>query len=186
MKKTVATIVSRILDPFIVLAVLLIIALTKSSLTHALQIQWFIITGLAMIGVPLGLFVWALHKGKIRNWDISDRGERPKLFLVMLVYETLLLFIIRPFMDIFLFQTFLTFIIAFAGFAFITLFWKISGHAFVSALAAGFIIQWFGWIWWPVLLIVLLVSWSRVVRGDHTVLQVLAGTIYAWGILLIV
>jgi membrane-associated phospholipid phosphatase len=182
MKKTLATIVSRILDPFVVLTILLIVAFAKSSLTTLQQIQWFIITGLAMIGIPLGLFVWALHKGKIKNWDISDRGERPKLFLLMLLYETLLLFIVRSLMDAFLFQTFLTVIIAFAGFSFITLFWKISGHAFVNALAAGLIIQWFGWGWWSILCIVPLVSWSRVVRGDHTIAQVVAGSAYAFSL----
>ena len=68
----------------------------------------------------------------------------------------------------FLFQTFLTVLISFAGFSLITFFWKISGHAFINALVTGYIIQWFGWSWWPVLLIVPLVSWSRVVRKDHT------------------
>lgn len=178
MKLKAATIISRILDPFIVLTVLFIVAFAKSSLTSPPQIQWFIITAFAMIGIPVGVFVWLLRTKKIKNWDISDRSERPKLFLIMLLYETLFLFIVRPLFDAFLFQTFLTVIIAFAGLSFVTLFWKISGHAFVNALAAGFIIQWFGWSWWPVLLIVPLVSWSRVVRGDHSILQVILGALY--------
>ena len=49
-----------------------------------------------MIGIPLGLFVWALHTGKIKNWDVSDRRERPKLFLFLLFYEILCIIFIRP------------------------------------------------------------------------------------------
>ena len=64
--------------------------------------------------------------------------------------------------------------------------WKISGHASVAALATGLIIQWFGWYWWPILLIVPLVAWARVVRRDHTVGQVIAGAVYSWGLIQLV
>jgi len=49
-------------------------------------------------------------------------------------------------------------------------------------LATGVVIARYGWSWWPVFLSVPLVGWSRVVTKNHTIAQVIAGTMYSWAI----
>lgn len=180
MKHTIATIISRVFDPFVAITILLILAIGRSSLTMSEQIRGLFVGLVVIIGVPVGLFIWAIRTKLAENWDVSKREERPKLFFLIFFYELLVLLFLRPTLDQFLYQTLITFICAFAGFTFVTLFWKISGHAFINAFVTGHIVTWFGWVWWPVLFVVPLVSWSRVVRGNHTVLQVVLGALYGW------
>jgi len=165
--------------------VLLFFALQKSTLAGPTMIKFLFLSFTLMIGVPVVLLLYAIKKKIVSNWDISERKERPKVFGIILVIEFAFLFLLRPIMDPFLFHTFLSIFIAMVGFAGVTLFWKISGHAFINSLVSGFIVLWFGWGFWPVLLAVPLVSWSRVVRRDHTVLQVVAGALYAWMLLIL-
>jgi membrane-associated phospholipid phosphatase len=180
-----ATIISRIFDPYLMLTVLFLCAMYKSTLATTVKIQGTIIGAIIIIVVPIALSIWAIRTKRLVNWDASKREERPKLFLFILVYEFFVLLFLKPILDQMLFQTFATFLVSFAGFLAITLFWKISGHAYVNALVSGFIIRWFGWGWWPVLLAAPLVSWSRVARGNHTILQVVLGACYGWAVVIV-
>ena len=61
--------------------------------------------------------------------------------------------------------------------AFITRWWKISLHCAVAGGATATMVLIYG-LWWLVLAAaVALVAWSRVVVGDHTVAQVVAGAV---------
>ncbi len=170
MKLTTATIISRIFDPFIMLAVMF-----AMLLSHTVA---FIPAFVSMVIVPFVLFVIAVKTKFVSNWDLSDRTERPKIMWPLVVIEgvCIVLFHLWPLLPIFF---------AIIGFAIITHFWKISGHAMAAGLATGVCVITYGWVWWPVLLIVPLVGWSRVVRKNHTLLQVIAGAIYAWAIVFI-
>ncbi len=174
-----ATVISRLFDPFLVTTVLLTLALQKSTLTGAAQARFFLVVLFSMVGIPAGLLVLAIKKKIVDNWDMTKRGQRPKMLFGLLVLEVMNLVVVRPFADQFLFTTLVTLLASLVGFTLITLFWKISGHTFANALVVGLIIKWFGWLWWPILFIVPLVGWARVVRRDHTVAQVVAGALYA-------
>ena len=160
-----AHLVSRLFDPFIMLAVVCIVLLSHTTV--------FIPAFISMVIVPLALFFIAWKTKFVSNWDVSNRQERPKLFWPLIAIETISIVVFQLWFLI-------PMIVAFAGFALITHFWKISGHTFASALATGILVSRFGWQWWPALLIVPLVAWSRVVRKNHTITQVIVGALYAW------
>ncbi len=168
--KKVATIISRVFDPFILLAIVFVVLLSGTPV--------FFPAFICMILVPLVLFFVAWKTKFVANWDVSDRRERPKILWSLVAIEAL---------GVFLFHigTMIPILIALIGFSVITHFWKISGHAMAAGLATATIVARFGWVWWPVLLIVPLVGWARVVRRDHTIAQVIAGALYSWILILI-
>jgi membrane-associated phospholipid phosphatase len=160
-----ATIISRVFDPFIMLAVVFIVLLSHS--------QIFFPAFIGMVVVPLALYAIAVQTKFVSDWDLRDRRERPKIIWPLVGIETSCLILFH----LWLLTPILVSII---GFAVITHFWKISGHAMAAGLATGVCVITYGWVWWPVLLVVPLVGWSRVVRKNHTLLQVIAGALYAW------
>ncbi len=165
-----ATIISRIFDPFIMLAVVCVLLFWSSPT--------FIPALALMIGLPFLLYVAAWRFRIISNWDVTDRKERPKLLWSMLLMEILASVLLRT-------TLLVPFIFLFVGFALITHVWKISGHMMAVALAAGMIIQRFGWGAWPVIICVPVVLWARVAGKYHTVAQAVAGAMYPWIFLLI-
>jgi membrane-associated phospholipid phosphatase len=183
--KKIATFVSRILDPFLVMTVVALVGIRRSTLTTHAQIIFLITAFVLMIGIPAALLALSVKKKWISNWDMSIRSERPKALLIMLAIELLSLIILKPMADAFLFSFLVLVIVWSIGFSIITHYWKISGHSGISALGSGLLVSWFGFSVWPVLLIVPIVSWSRVVRKNHTILQVIIGAIYSWSLILI-
>lgn len=165
MNKTVATIISRIFDPFVMLAVIFVTLFYNSPVA----VPAFILT----ILLPLALFVIAWKSKIIGDWDVSDRRQRPKILWTLVVIEIINCIVLKMYAAI-------PVLVVLTGFAAITQFWKISGHAMAAALATGILISRFGIAWWPVLLIVPFVGWARVVRHDHTIWQVVAGALYSW------
>ena len=170
MKQSIATIISRVFDPFIMLAVVIVVLLSHTRV--------FIPAFISIVIIPFALFFIAWKTKLVSDWDITDRSQRPMLFWSLTAIEIINIVVFRLWFLI-------PMIIAFAVFSLITHFWKISGHAFANALATGILISRFGWHWWPVLFIVPLVVWSRVVRKNHTLPQVIAGALFAWTVVFI-
>lgn len=170
MKQSIATIISRVFDPFIMLAVVIVILLSHTRV--------FVPAFISIVILPFVLFFIAWKTKRVSDWDITDRRERPMLFWSLTAIEIINIVVFKLWFLI-------PMILAFVGFSFITHFWKISGHAFASALATGILISRFGWHWWPVLFIVPLVVWSRVVRKNHTLPQGIAGALFAWTVVFI-
>ncbi|MBI3386054.1 phosphatase PAP2 family protein [Candidatus Gottesmanbacteria bacterium] len=161
----IPTIISRIFDPFAVLFIVFVIIMWGTPV--------FLPALLGMVVLPLVLFIVAWKTKFVSNWDITDRRERPKILWTLVIIEAVgtIAFHLWPVVPI---------LVSLVGFAIVTQFWKISGHAMAAAFATGTVIAQFGWDFWPVLLIVPLVAWARVVRRDHTVAQVVVGALYAW------
>lgn len=181
-----ATLISRIYDPFVVLAVISMIATLRSGLPADGIVRFLVVLLLGMVMPPAILLTLAVKTKRIGNWDISNRKQRIPAFLVLSVLLVLDYVLVMYFGNPYLMQYFLLLISCFIGFFLITIFWKISGHTAVAALGTGLLVYWFGWPWLPVLLIVPLVGWARVVRHDHTPAQVLAGALYAWTVMFMV
>lgn len=165
-----ATVISRIFDPFIMLAVLFVILFYHTSMV----VPAFFL----MVILPLLLFILAWKTKFISNWDVSDRRERPKVLWTILAIEVASSILLKT-------TTAFPVLFVLLGFTVITHFWKMSGHMMGVALITWAVISRFGWNWWPVLLIVPIVSWARVVRKDHTIAQVIAGALYSWFLLVL-
>ena len=170
MTHRIATIISHIFNPFFVLIPIFIILTYQSP--HGM------LAFICMALVPLVFYFGAWKTKYISDLFITDRRERPKMLWPLVVLEA---------SGILIFQLWngLPILAAIIGFAIITHFWKISGHAMAAALVTGTIVATYGWSYWPVLLIVPVVAWARVVRRDHTLAQVVAGALYSWTVLFV-
>jgi membrane-associated phospholipid phosphatase len=169
--KTVATVISRVFDPFITFAIVFIVLFYYTNI--------FVPAFLLMIALPFGLFFIAWKTKFVSNWDVSERRQRPKILWTLVGIEIIASVILQT-------ATAVPVLAALIGFAMVTQFWKMSGHTVAAGLMTGVIIAHYGWAWWPVLLVVPLVGWARVVRKDHTIAQVVVGAIYSWIVLLII
>jgi len=180
MKKNIATVSSRLFDPFVVITAIMILAFSRSGLSPIVAIKLFIAVYTVAVLVPVMLLLFAIRRKTIDSWDIPKRHMR----LVPLGIEfaaTLIGYgVVLRFGNEFLVQLFMLLLVWLAGFFCITAFWKVSGHVGTAALGTGLLVHWFGWGAWPFLLVIPILSWARVVRHDHTIAQVIAGAIYSW------
>ena len=183
----VARHVSNILAPVsISLPLVVLIALYHArdvplALLYALMTLFFLSIG------PLIYIVIAVRMGKISDVDVSRRTERagPFLFGISSVLAGwLALILLHGPRDL---QTVLI-ITAVSGIVMMvtTLWWKISIHASSMGGAATMLTAFYGAVMLPTFLLLVLVSWSRVVLRRHTVLQVVAGSLVSIALTLLI
>jgi len=174
-----ATVISRLFDPLVTATVLMGIAFRVSGMETIRMLLLFVSVYILVVGIPIFLLVGGLRQGKISNWDLSERRERIVPMLVELCLILVSGMLMYHFGNAFLFHIVLVFFAWFTGFFAITLFWKISGHVATNTLVAGILMGWFGVSLWPLLFIIPFIAWSRVVRKNHTVAQVIGGLLYS-------
>lgn len=182
MTKQIATIISRIFDPFIVFTILLVLTFIRGGVP---SVSTLVITVFLTILVPVALIMWGIKMKMVKNWDMSERKERPKVLGILIVIYCVDLLLLHGLLGAVTFRMFIFFFAVLTGFTIITLKWKISGHTMSNAFVTGMIVTLYGPSWWPILFVVPAVAWARVVRRDHTILQVVAGAVYSWGLLLL-
>lgn len=185
MKKYIATVISRIFDPLVVITVIMLLAFLRSGLPPIVGIKLFVAVYTIGVLIPVVLLLFAIRRKIIDSWDIPKRHMRLVPLGIEFVATLIGYGIVLRFGNAFLVQLFILLLLWLAGFFCITALWKISGHVGTVALATGLLLRWFGWGAWPVLFIVPLVGWARVVRRDHTVAQVIAGAAYSWILILL-
>lgn len=166
--------------PFIVLIALYHARNVLHALLYALLALFFLCVG------PLLYIVTAVRMGKISDMDVSRRTERagPFLFGIFSVLAGwLALIVLHGPRNL---QTVLI-ITAVSGIVMMvtTLWWKISIHASSMGGAATMLTAFYGAVMLPTFLLLILVSWSRVVLRRHTVLQVVAGSLVSIALTLV-
>ena len=167
--------------PFILLIALYHARNVLQAVLYALLTLFFLCVG------PLLYIVTAVHMGKISDMDVSRRTERagPFLFGISSVLAGwLALIILHGPRNL---QTVLI-ITAVSGIVMTvtTLWWKISIHASSMGGAATILTAFYGAVMLPTFLLLILVSWSRVILRRHTVLQVVAGSLVSIALTLLV
>ncbi len=165
MNYKLATIISRLFDPFLTLAIVFVFLYWGTPT--------FLPALLLMIILPFALFVLAWKTKFISNWDVGDRRQRPRVLWILLAIEIGASVLLKT-------GETMPLLVALFGFTLISHFWKMSGHALAIGLMTGTIVARFGSAWWPILLAVPLVGWARVQTNNHTPAQVIAGALYAW------
>jgi membrane-associated phospholipid phosphatase len=163
--------------PVVVLVLLLISPAIEPGFPGTM---WFGLLGALFVCVlPLAYVLVMVKLGRITDHHVSDRRQRPALLLMALVSVVaglVVLQLVRGPVSI------SVMIIALIGgiavLAFVSAFWKMSGHA--SALAAAVVIAvlMFGPAWLPLLLLIPAVGWSRLVLRAHTLAQVIVGSLF--------
>lgn len=172
---TVALVVSRILDPMWVIPA---VTLVK---TAPLGFLFSLILMLLMLGIP---FILRFHFRK-HDWDIKKRKDRPQIIAVLLLLGCITMIFSLIFGNTEMTTLLLFYEVWLLGFLCISLFYKISGHVGGMALGTGLLLSWYGIAWWPMLLLIPIVGWARVITKNHTIAQVIVGGLYSW-ILLVV
>jgi hypothetical protein len=179
-----STVLSRIFDPFIVLAGVTGWSIWKSSLPVSSKYLFMGVVFGVMILPPVLLLAWAVFTKRISNWDISNRSQRPLALFIVVLLGFVNILIVQAFGNRSLTNLFIIYQVWMAGFLGITLLYKISGHTGTLALAAGLLVLRFDMNIWYMVAALVVLGTARVVRKNHTPAQVVLGALYSWGILL--
>ncbi|WP_376796143.1 hypothetical protein [Thermogemmatispora sp.] len=170
--------VSTVFAPFsISLPLVALVALYHSSdprhaLTYAFITLFFLSLG------PLLYIAIGVQTGRLSDLDITRRSERTGPYLFSISSATVGLFVLQTLHGPYNLMTLLIItIISGIIMLFITLWWKISVHASSMASAATLLTAMYGSAMLPLFLLLVLVSWSRVVLRRHTVAQVTIGAL---------
>lgn len=137
--------------------------------------------GVTLFFLSIGPMIYILlgvRLGRLSDVDVSRRTERTGPFLFGVVSITVGLVALMTIhgpknLETVLMSAAVSGIIMMVT----TLWWKISIHASTMAGAATMLTALYGAMMLPAFLLLLLVSWSRVVLGRHTVAQVVAGAL---------
>jgi membrane-associated phospholipid phosphatase len=182
----VARHISNILSPAVIsLPLVFLVALYRSS-NQASNLYYALITlFFASIG-PLLYIVIGVRLGKFTDVDVSVRSQRTGPFLFGLGSCFLGLLVIAQTHGPKNLQTLMIMTIISGIILMITtMWWKISIHASTLAGAVTLLTALYGLVMLPAYLLVILVSWSRVVLHRHTIAQVTAGSLVSIAMTLI-
>ncbi len=170
--------VSNILAPATIsVPMILLVAFYKaSSIASALAYA-----GLTLFFLSIGPFTYifiGVRLGKLSDVDVSKRTERVGPFTFGLISICLGWFaLVLAHAPTPLISTVIVTAISGLIMMVITLWWKISLHASSLGAAATILTVLYGAIMLPTFLLLVLVSWSRVVLRRHTLSQVIAGSL---------
>ncbi len=182
----VARHVSNILSPAVIsLPLILLVAFYRSS-NQATNLFYALITLFFVSVGPLLYIIAGVRLGKFTDVDVSVRSQRTGPFLFALGSCLLGLLIMALTHGPKNLQTLIIMLIV-SGIVFMitTMRWKISIHASTLAGAVTLLAVLYGLVILPAYLLVILVSWSRVVLRRHTVAQVVAGSLVSIAMTLI-
>lgn len=178
MQELVAKSISHIFSPIIAWPIFLIILLYHQPTQLWLPVLIFEFV------IPTILFSVFMKLKLISDLEITQVKERRLFFITLLASHlaaTLYLWLAGS-------STLgelrlLGLVIEIVGTA-VTFFWKISAHLAANSFVIAVVMVVFGWQWWPLLLILPVVAWARVVRKKHTVLQTILGGVLPFVIVL--
>ena len=170
--------ISNILAPSTIsLPFVLLVSLYHAQSTTSV----LLFTSLTLFFLTLGPMVYVLigvRKGWLSDVDVSRRTERAGPFLFGITSVALGLILLcyvnapRNLETLLLITT-----ISGVIMLIVTLWWKIRIHASSMAGAATMLTVLYGAVMLPTFLLLILVSWSRVVLRRHTTAQVIAGSL---------
>lgn len=143
-----------------------------AALIYALIALFFLSIG------PLIYVVIGVRRGRLSDFELSRRSERAGPFLFGIISTSVGLLVLALLhaprdLQTALLLTAITAVILMVT----TLWWKISLHASTMAGAATVLTVLYGIALLPSFLLLVLVSWSRVVLRRHTVAQVVVGSL---------
>ncbi|HKU29817.1 phosphatase PAP2 family protein [Arthrobacter sp. NyZ413] len=174
----VARVLTEVFQPPVVVSVMLLISPAvepgfPGTMWYGLLAAFFVCL------LPLAYVLLMVRLGKLSDHHVSNRRDRAPLLMLALVSVFVGLLVLNAVhAPVSVSAMILALIGGIAVLAAVSLVWKISGHASAISSAAVMAVLMFGPAWWPLLLLVPAVGWSRVVLRDHTVGQVIAGSLF--------
>ncbi|GCE19499.1 phosphatase PAP2 family protein [Dictyobacter kobayashii] len=176
-----ARLVSTILSPAVVaLPFILLMAFStndQNPLLSAIITIFFLCVG------PMGYITFGVMTGKFTDVDVSVRSQRVGPFLFGIA-SSLIGFLILHVTNGQKNLESVLLLVSISGMIMmlITFWWKISMHASALSAAVTALSMVYGRVILPAFLLVILVSWSRVVLRRHTLAQVIAGSLVGVGL----
>ena len=175
--KRIALFISSLFEPMVVIYVLAFFGGSYAGLTGSLW-RIYIASLTLFVGLATLVRLYFTRKDKT-NWDVSVKKKAVCAASCSYFFFGIQYFVIRNFDNTILSSLFLLLFIWNIGFFLITLKIKLSGHLSILTLAVCQFIWWYGnSVLWLVLLIPLL-SWSRVLLKRHTIREVMVGICYS-------
>ncbi|HYB02050.1 MAG TPA: hypothetical protein VED37_17645 [Ktedonobacteraceae bacterium] len=158
--------------PFILLVAFYQAQDKLSALIYACITLFFLSVG------PLLYIIIGVRLGKLSDIDVSRRSQRFRPFLFGIVSVTIGWIVLSLINGPRNLQTVMIMTVFSGTFMMvITLWWKISMHASSLGGVATMLTVLYGAVMLPLFILLILVSWSRVVLRRHTVPQVIAGSL---------
>jgi len=177
MQQLLAKSISHIFSPIIAWPILTLILVYGTGLTYDQKSA--VLLPLLLTDIVLPVIVLTLFRkfNLISDFEITKVRERRIYFLTILAFHLLSVVVLWYYAnDVAAELRLLGWIMEIAG-TIITFFWKISVHLAANSFLIGIVMVVFGWQWWPLLVILPIVAWSRVVRKKHTIAQTIAGSV---------
>jgi membrane-associated phospholipid phosphatase len=172
----VARILTEVFAPPILVVTLLVVVGIHSTSSIGQGLLLSAIAAFFAAGLPYAIMLVGIRRGRLSDRHLSLREQRPAMMIIGLVSVSVGLLFMgwldapREFLAL------VAAMVAGVGVALaISSFWKISIHAACAAGTVAVLVIVFGWImliWVPV---VAAICWARVILGDHTGRQVIAG-----------
>ena len=178
MRRRIAKLTSKILSPFFISLVIILLLSFESARTILDALKWSLVL-IAISIVPVySVVVYLARNHSLESRFINVRKQRTKIYLVAsicaLVGCVILLYLGAP---LILVATFVAGLSAIVVFMCINLWWKISLHtAFIAASVTVLVIL-YGAIATVAVVLLPLVAWARVELEHHSVAQVATGAL---------
>ena len=183
----IARYVSNILAPVSVSGPFVVLVALYHARNPLIMLAYAGVTLLFLSFGPLLYILLGVRSGKLSDVDVSRRTERTGPFLFGIASVTMGLFVLMFIhgpknLQTVLIGTLVSGVIMMVT----TLRWKISIHASTLAGAATMLTVLYGVIMLPAFLLLVLVSWSRVVLCRHTVAQVVVGSLVSIALAMVI
>lgn len=178
--KKIAWIITRVFDP--VLEIPLAVCMT---IGYAVVSDLWLKIGTVLIFfyvlVPAVYFVMRIKRGKVSDWDVSKREERKAIYEFCVASHFLGILAAAVFGQFLLVKILLVLWLVSVIFMIVNVYWKISVHAGVNMLVVVLLNNFWGWrVSGWLIMVLLVVMWSRIVLKKHSVTQVVAGAAVAF------
>lgn len=176
-KNTIARIISYVLDPSVMWPLFVVLLLFKTGIDHDALLMLIAPVFFLEAMTPVLLVVVMRKMGKVSDWEMTDMAERRLIFVLIVLGHLVSLILLMIWGSELAWQIrLIVWVIQVMGTA-LTYTWKISVHMACFTMIAILLLLLFGIQMWPVLVLIPMLAWSRVVRKKHTVAQVVAGTL---------
>lgn len=187
MKKQMATLVSNVMNPFLVGVAIILLLSFASAASPGDALKWAsVAVGLSVFPVFL-IVVYLIKTGRLGNVFANIREQRTKIYVVnsfcAVAGVIILAYLGAP---VTLVATFAVGLSTTLIFMCINFWWKISLHtAFIAASATVLVIL-YGWAGVPTITLVPLTAWARIELKSHSFAQAVAGAVIAAAIVVAV
>lgn len=184
-----AEFVSNVFNPGFLAILILLVAVYESQMPHNVSVGWYI--GILVLnGVIPGMVYWFFtSKGYVFDDTLHNEDvhrERVYIYGIFLLLTTIELLVIVSAKHFYqpLYATLVGGIVAIIIAGVLSYFWKVSMHSSMITFFVLMFVLMFGPAWWPVILLIPVVWWSRLVLYRHTIWQLLVGMILSVGVAL--